>query len=134
MRWTSLRVAGVAGLALVALFATLLVKQTFGHKIIVTAYFINATGLRAGAPVRLAGVDIGSVQSVRALPELKDAPAKVVMVLTPSYEIKIPNDATASLETEGVLGRAYVDIDARHASGARLLGPMLCCRLLPHRR
>jgi phospholipid/cholesterol/gamma-HCH transport system substrate-binding protein len=118
MRWTFLRVAGVAGLALAVLVVALLAKKPFGHKTIVKAYFVNAMSLRAGAPVRLAGVDIGSVESVRARPELKVAPAEVIMVLTPSYEVKIPNDAIASLETEGVLGQTYVDIDARHASGA----------------
>jgi len=122
MRWTFLRVATVAGLALAVLVAALLVKKPFGHKTVVKAYFINAMSLRAGAPVRLAGVDVGSVESVRARPELKEAPAEVVMVLTPSYEIKIPNDATASLETAGVFGETYVEIDARHAFGAPI-GP-----------
>ena len=39
------------------------------------------------------------------------------MVLTPSYELRIPNDATASLATAGVLGETYVEIDVGHASG-----------------
>jgi phospholipid/cholesterol/gamma-HCH transport system substrate-binding protein len=122
MRWTPLRVAGVVVLALVALFAVRLVNRPFGHKIVVKAYFANAMSLRAGAEVRLAGVEIGRIESVRARPELKEAPAEVVMVLTPSYELKIPNDATASVETAGVLGQTYVDIDVGSASGAPI-GP-----------
>lgn len=39
------------------------------------------------------------------------------MVLTPSYELRIPNDSTVSVETAGVLGETYVDIDVGHASG-----------------
>ena len=66
--------------------------------------------------MRLAGVDSGSGKSARR-PELKEAPAEIVMVLTPSYELRIPNDSTASLETAGVLGETYVDIDVGHASG-----------------
>lgn len=66
---------------------------------------------------RLAGVDIGSVESVRARPELKEAPAEVVMLLSPAYELNIPSDSTASLETAGVLGETYVEIDVGHASG-----------------
>ena len=54
---------------------------------------------------------------MRARPELKEAPAEVVLVLTPSYELKIPNDATASLATAGILGETYVEIDVGHASG-----------------
>lgn len=111
------RVAVVAGLALLALASVLLVRRPSGHQIVVKAYFTNAMSLRAGAPVRLAGVDIGSVQSVRARPELKETPAEVVMTLRPSYELQIPNDSTASVETAGVLGETYVEIDVRHASG-----------------
>src|SRR5579872_5126639 len=116
-----LRVAGLAALGLTVLFAVLLVNNPFRRKIVIRAYFANAMSLRAGAPVRLAGVDIGSVKSVRAQPEMKEAPAAVVMVLNPSYKLKIPSDATASLETAGVLGQTYVEIDARHASGAPIL-------------
>ena len=112
-----IRVAGVAALALTVLVAVLLVKNPFLRKIVVRAYFANAMSLRAGAPVRLAGVDIGSVKSVRARPELKEAPAEVVMLLTPSYELNIPSDSTVSLETAGVLGETYVEIDVGHASG-----------------
>jgi hypothetical protein len=72
--------------------------------------------LRAGAPVRLAGVHIGSVRRC-ARPELKEAPAEVVMLLTPSYELNIPGDSTVSLETAGVLGETYVEINVGHASG-----------------
>jgi hypothetical protein len=118
MSWKNLRVAGLVGLALAAFIALLFVREPFGHKLVVKAYFSNAMSLRNGAPVRLAGVDVGSVRSVRARPELKEAPAEVVMVLTPAYELKIPNDSTVSLATTGVLGSTYVEIDVAHASGA----------------
>jgi phospholipid/cholesterol/gamma-HCH transport system substrate-binding protein len=122
MEWKSLRVAGVAVLALAVLLVLLLVRVPSSHRIVVRAYFTNALGLRAGAPVRLAGVDIGSVKSVRARPEMKEAPVEVLMVLTPSCELRIPNDAIASLTTAGVLGETYVDIDVARASGAPI-GP-----------
>ena len=35
----------------------------------------------------------------------------------PMVELRIPNDSTASLETAGVLGETYVEIDVTHASG-----------------
>ena len=120
MDWRFFRVVGLIGVVLIALIVLLLVRKPFGHKMVVKAYFSDAMSLRAGATVRLAGVDIGSVKSVRARPELKEAPAEVVMVLTPSYELKIPNDSTASLATAGILGETYVQIDAARASGAPL--------------
>jgi phospholipid/cholesterol/gamma-HCH transport system substrate-binding protein len=117
MKGTYLRVAGLAALGLIVLVVVFLGRNPFRRGIVVRAYFANAMSLRAGAPVRLAGVDIGSVKSVRARPELKEAPAEVVMMLTPSYELNIPSDSTVSLETAGVLGQTYVDIDVTHASG-----------------
>ena len=41
-------------------------------------------------------------------------------MLTPSYELKIPSDSTASLTTAGILGETYVQIDAARASGPPL--------------
>ncbi len=105
MNRTYFRVAGVVALGLIVLVTMLLVKNPFRRKMVVRVYFANAMSLRAGAPVRLAGGDIGSVESVRARPELKEAPAEVVLLLTPAYELNIPSDSTVSLETEGVLGR-----------------------------
>jgi ABC-type transporter Mla subunit MlaD len=112
MRWDPLRVVAVAVLA--ALAVVWFVKKP-SHKMVVKAYFGNAMSLRVGADVRLAGVEIGHVQGVRARPELKEAPAEVVMIL-PANGLNIPSDSTASLETAG--GRTYVDIDVRHTSGA----------------
>jgi ABC-type transporter Mla subunit MlaD len=84
---------------------------------VVKAYFANAMGLRAGAPVRFAGVDRGSVKSVRAKPEVKNSPVEVVLVFHPRYELKIPNDSTLFLETAGILGETFADIDAARATG-----------------
>jgi phospholipid/cholesterol/gamma-HCH transport system substrate-binding protein len=115
MRWKTLGLVvllGVAGLAL--LFLPL---RPMGHKLVVKAFFTNAMGLRAGAPVRFAGVDIGSVRSVRAQPEVKNSPVEVVIVLNPPYELKIPNDSTVLLETAGVLGETFADIDSSSATG-----------------
>jgi phospholipid/cholesterol/gamma-HCH transport system substrate-binding protein len=84
-------------------------------------YFQNAEGLRAGAKVRLAGVEIGSVTNVRVRPELGDHPAEIVMSLQTPYELKIPNDSVVTLETAGVLGDAFPEIDVRGASGPALL-------------
>jgi phospholipid/cholesterol/gamma-HCH transport system substrate-binding protein len=69
------------------------------------------------APVRLAGVDIGRVKSVRVHPERKEEPVEIVMDLSTPYELKIPNDSTASLETAGLLGETFVEIDCTMASG-----------------
>jgi ABC-type transporter Mla subunit MlaD len=48
---------------------------------------------------------------------MKETPVEVVMVINRRNDRKIPTDATARLETAGVLGPTYVDIDATGASG-----------------
>ena len=80
MRWNILRVGAVIGLALLAI-SLLLIGKPFAHKLVVKSYFTDANGLRSGAAVRLAGVDLGSVTSVRVRPESKDAPVEIVMAL-----------------------------------------------------
>ena len=114
MRSTPVRLVGVVVLVLAALVAVWLVNRP-SHKMVVKAYFANATTLRVGADVRLAGVEIGRVKVLRARPELKEAPAEVVMLL-PAKGLNIPSDSTVSLESAE--GKTYVDIDVTHASGA----------------
>ncbi|HWX53054.1 MAG TPA: MlaD family protein [Verrucomicrobiae bacterium] len=90
------------------------------NRLLVKAYFENVQGLRAGAPVRLAGVDVGHVIDVRARPESREYPAEVIMNLQTSYELKIPNDAIVSVDQAGVLGEPFVDINIKSAFGPPL--------------
>jgi len=113
--WKTVRITAIACLPLLVIL--LLVLRQPAQRLVLRAYFTNAMGLKERAAVRLAGVDIGSVTSVRARPELKEEPVEVVMVLNPPYELKIPSDATAELETAGVLGETFVEIDTRSANG-----------------
>ncbi len=115
MNWKIFRVAALVGVAAVILLLVLL--RSASHKLLLKAYFPDAMGLRVGAPVRLAGIDIGSVGSVRPRLELKGPPVEVVMALKPSYELNVPNDSTVVLATAGVLGETFVSIDATNASG-----------------
>ncbi|MBZ5652503.1 MAG: MlaD family protein [Acidobacteriia bacterium] len=88
------------------------------HHLLLKTYFRDAHGLRAGAPVRVAGVDVGRVTEVRVRPELKEHAAEVSMFLQTPYELKIPEDAVVSTATAGVLGETYAEIDLRGSSGA----------------
>ncbi len=89
----------------------------FTHKITLYAYFDNASGLRVGAPVRLQGVDIGNVDSIRVVPNHGLTPVKVVLRVSTKYENGIRADSSAELSTQGVLGETFVDIDSRGAHG-----------------
>jgi phospholipid/cholesterol/gamma-HCH transport system substrate-binding protein len=83
----------------------------------IRTYFTDARGLRAGAPVRVAGVDVGRVADVHVRPELMERAAEVVLLLETPYELKIPDDSVVSLRRDGLLGEMYAEVDVRHASG-----------------
>jgi ABC-type transporter Mla subunit MlaD len=81
------------------------------------SYFQNGSTLKTGAPVCVDGVKLGVVRSVRVRPELGDRPVEVLMTISTPYELRIPNDSTVLLSTEGVLGETFADIDTRNAHG-----------------
>lgn len=66
------------------------------------------------------GVVVGEAASLRVRPELGERPVEVQMTISTSYELGIPNDAMASLSTEGVLGQTFVEIETRRAHGAAI--------------
>lgn len=109
----SLTIAAVA-IAAVVLPITL---RPASHSLQLKCYFKDAAGLRTGAQVRLAGVEVGRVTSVRVRPELRDNPAEVIMTLQTPYELKVPNDSVVILQSAGVLGEVFPQIDIRGASG-----------------
>ncbi|MGA8272603.1 MAG: MlaD family protein [Candidatus Sulfotelmatobacter sp.] len=102
---------------LLALAGLSLNKLSFRPSLQLKTCFLDVGGLRRGAKVRLAGVDIGVVRNVRAQPDNKTCPAAVEMEITTSYELKIPEDSVASAATAGLLGETYLEIDSSRASG-----------------
>jgi phospholipid/cholesterol/gamma-HCH transport system substrate-binding protein len=73
----------------------------------VTAEFDNIGDLKVGAPVRMAGVTIGSVTGIGF--DNQSYRADVHMRIYPQFS-QIPVDSYASIETEGLLGGQYVGI------------------------
>ena len=121
LRWAELRVGLTVVFASIALIILIFLMTgstgLFTHKITLYSYFDNASGLRVGAPVRLEGVDIGNVQSIRVVPRHGLTPVRVAMRVSTKYERGIRTDSTAELSTQGVLGETFVDIDSRAATG-----------------
>ena len=85
-----------------------------------TTCFQNASGLNAGTVVKLAGVEVGRVNSVRARPTEPDCPAAVTMELQTPYQLNIPRDAIAAIASDGIFGPEYLSIDVSHASAAAI--------------
>lgn len=76
----------------------------------VKAYFSNIEGLRKGAPVRLGGIDVGSVKDIEII---KDTSGKVEVSMRLLNEIQrfIKKDTRASIETEGLVGNKVVILE-----------------------
>ncbi|MCC5794405.1 MAG: outer membrane lipid asymmetry maintenance protein MlaD [Chromatiales bacterium] len=73
----------------------------------VTARFTEVAGLRPRAPVTMAGVTIGRVESIRFDRYRLDA---VVTLRIRSEYDTIPEDSTASILTAGLLGSKYIGL------------------------
>jgi phospholipid/cholesterol/gamma-HCH transport system substrate-binding protein len=123
LKWSQLRVGVtviVAGLTLgFLLFLMSGTAGLFTPRIVLKSYFDNAQGLRKGAPVRLSGVDIGNVTDILIVP-FKDkqlTPVEITMKVSTKYSYALRRDSMASLDTAGVLGETYLDIESAQAVG-----------------
>lgn len=84
-------------------------KNVFStYKINFTFSFVN--GVRVGAPVRFAGVDIGDIREVNLLPAGERENAKVRLVGWIKQDVKIPADSAVWVNTLGLLGEKYIEI------------------------
>ena len=70
----------------------------------VYALFSNSGGLKAGASIMIAGVEVGRVKDIT----LQDYEAHIIMNL--SRDIKIQEDAIAAIKTKGLIGEKYIEI------------------------
>jgi len=70
------------------------------------ASFRSAEGISVGADVRLAGVRIGAVTGLELNPETFRADA----MLSVREDIAIPDDSTAVISSEGLLGGSFMEI------------------------
>lgn len=71
---------------------------------VVSADFPTVGGLKAGSTIEIAGVEVGRVDRIL----LHDYQARVVMVIQP--QVKLQEDAIASIKTKGLIGERYVRI------------------------
>ncbi len=103
----------VAGL--IALVVIILLSDRFSltsyYK--VTAYLPDAGGLRKNAPVTLAGVPIGKVDSVATESDQVGYPIRVMMSINKEY--RLPETSTLQVATSGIFGDAYLAFSATGA-------------------
>ncbi|KAF0185835.1 MAG: Mce-related protein [Nitrospirae bacterium] len=71
----------------------------------VSATFAKAGGIKAGAVIEIAGVEIGKVRSIGLDEQYQ---AFVQMVIKP--DVRLQEDAIASVRTKGLIGEKYIQI------------------------
>ena len=96
-------VVGIAALAWLSIrLGKLEVVGERGYTVL--AEFDSAAGLKHGAVVEIAGVEVGRVKEI----DLKNYRAVVAMSIDPG--VKLQDDAIVSIRTKGLIGEKYVRI------------------------
>ncbi len=74
----------------------------------VSARFTNVGDLKPRAPVAVAGVNIGTIDSIEL--ESDTFEAVVIMTISADYD-QLPDDTSASIYTKGILGDKYIELE-----------------------
>ncbi len=90
--WLSIRVGGLS--------------LGSGNEIPLEATFDQVGGLKVRAPVVVAGVRVGQVQSI----ELRDD-LRAHVLLTVDAGLKLPDDTSAAIRTSGLLGDQFIALE-----------------------
>ncbi len=96
---------GFAALAFLATQTTSIANTYQGDSYTVKARFTNVGQLKERAPVKIAGVRIGSVKSIELEPQQLDA---LVELSIDKHFDQIPDDSSAAVFTSGLLGDQYI--------------------------
>jgi phospholipid/cholesterol/gamma-HCH transport system substrate-binding protein len=97
-------VLGIVALAYLSVkFGRLEVIHTGGYTLY--ADFTNIGGLKPGATVEIAGVEVGTVKSIRL-----NRNYQARLGLNIEKGVQIQEDAIASIRTKGLIGEQYVQI------------------------
>jgi ABC-type transporter Mla subunit MlaD len=108
------KIVGVllCGTVLVWVLFSLEPSGFFFSKYQLSVYVREASGLTVNAPVRLDGVDVGTVSAIRLARESAGPQRRIELVLRvkKADQGAIRGDSSATLVSEGLLGNRYVDI------------------------
>jgi phospholipid/cholesterol/gamma-HCH transport system substrate-binding protein len=113
--WSQLRV-GLLAIVAMALLTVLIFlmtsdKSLFQKKVVIHTYLDDSAALTPGSAVRLNGVIIGKVKSVRLSGE--NQPNRIIRLdleVDQRYLNAIPTDSQAAVSAENVLGTKYINI------------------------
>jgi phospholipid/cholesterol/gamma-HCH transport system substrate-binding protein len=123
-RRTALRVGiflslGVAALVL-AVFLLGSKGGLFESKSTLFVHFDDISGLVAGAPVRLAGLDVGTVHKITFSDDLSQRQASVELSIKDRVMPRVREDSRAVIDSKGLLGDKLVNISIGSSQSPQL--------------
>ncbi len=110
LAWSELKI-GIVSIVAIILAAALIFLLSgqggfFWQRYSIKTIFNNVAGLGSGAPVRLAGLEVGTVEGVRFVGDR----VEIVMQVNKNQQSRITSTSTATLGSVSLLGEAAVDI------------------------
>jgi phospholipid/cholesterol/gamma-HCH transport system substrate-binding protein len=110
LAWSELKLGVLTIIAVVIAALTIFLvtggQGFFWQRYFLKARFTSVPGLKSGSPVRLAGVEVGSVDSVLPVDEI----VEVTFQVNNRWRDRITTGSTARLGSVSLLGEAAVDI------------------------
>jgi phospholipid/cholesterol/gamma-HCH transport system substrate-binding protein len=115
IKWSQLRVGILVAMSLIILAVGIfLISGQVGflsRQYTLKAYLSEASGLREGTQVQLAGIPIGNVKAIRISAYTEPLRAvEVDMRLAKRYQDQIRADSVVTVERFGLLGESYINI------------------------
>ena len=114
--WDQLKVGVLIVLALLILGVAIVklgqAGNLFGKRYRLVAFISNASGLRLGGPVTVAGQLSGSIKDIKFLPPDADTTRNLKLVVEVNREVteQVRRDSRGKIRTQGVLGDKVFDI------------------------
>ena len=113
IRWSQLRV-GIVALAAMAIAVTLIFlltssKGILHHNVPLITYMDDASAMQEGTPVRLNGITIGYLDSLRLTNDPK-RPVEFVMMVDERNLVNIPVDSNTGIAAANLLGDKFINI------------------------
>ena len=112
-RFLKLALAAVLAVALVG-GITVVVQQTFFRPKTITAYFRKTVAIYPGDEVRIAGVKVGTIDSIEPIG------TQARMKLRVDRGISVPADAKAVIVAQNLISARYVQLAPAYESGPKM--------------
>jgi phospholipid/cholesterol/gamma-HCH transport system substrate-binding protein len=107
-------------LSMIAIFLLGDISGLFERRFTLYARFKDISGLRIGAPIFLAGLNVGKVEGIRFPTTLEEKDVVVTLKVNHTYQERIREDSQASITTQGLLGDKAIFVTVGSAQSPEL--------------